>query len=337
MLRTILRRAVDNQASDVHLTPGCPPVFRVDGGLVYEEGSALTAEDLAVFWQEIAQASQQEEYQQQGQCDFSCTLGGVGRFRIHAFRQQGQLALALRIIQDRILTLAEMAYPDIVARMSRLRRGLVLVTGPSGSGKSTTLAAMVEQINRERNCHIITLEDPVEFLHRHRRAVIHQREIPGDAASFAAGLRGALRQDPDVIMVGEMRDRDTTAIALTAAETGHLVLSTLHTASAGGAVERMVDQFPADQQQQIRVQLAGVLQGVIAQQLIPRNGGGQVAALEILIATPAVRNLIREGNTHQLLSMIQTGSKFGMTTMDDALEALCRQQSIRREDVVSYS
>ena len=337
MLASILRRAVNKEASDIHLTLDLPPVFRINGNLFKEGDPALTAEDLAGFFNEIAASESRDEYQRRGSCDFSCALPSIGRFRVHIFCQQGSYALALRVIRARIPTLEELHCSAAVTHLSRLQQGLVLVTGPAGSGKSTTLAAILNQINRERNCHVITLEDPLEYLHSHQRAMIHQREISRDAPSFAEALRGALRQDPDVLMVGEMRDSETAAIAIKAAETGHLVLSTLHTVSAYQAVERVIDYFPPEQQRQIRGQLAGTLQGVIAQQLILRMDSGRVAAQEILIGTPAVRNLIRDGHTHQLLSLMQTGAKYGMKTMESALAELCQQGLIGSAEVEKWS
>jgi len=264
-----------------------------------------------------------ELLRERGEIDLAYSLPGVSRFRVNVFHQRGSVGAAIRLIPRNIPDLERLGLPPVVAELAERQHGLVLVTGPTGSGKSTTLAAMVDRINRERSCHIITLEDPIEYLHQHRRSIVNQREVGADTRSFASALRAALRQDPDVILVGEMRDLETIATAITAAETGHLVLATLHTSSAVQSIDRIIDVFPSHQQGQVRIQLADTLEGVITQQLWLRaDRTGRVAAVEVLAATPAVKNLIREGKTHQIISSIQTGGRYGMQTMEMALRQL---------------
>lgn len=331
---TIAREAVERRASDIHLTVEAPPTLRIDGRLAPLAIPSLKGEDTQAILRELIPAEHVERFRDVGEADFSWSVAGLSRFRVNAYRQRGSVGLALRLIPPRPLGAAELGLPEAVMAMAKRPRGLVLVTGPTGSGKSTTLAALIDQINREQSCHIVTLEDPIEYLHRHEKSIINQRELGADTMSFAAGLRAALRQDPDVIMVGEMRDTETMGIALTAAETGHLVLATLHTGDATGAIDRIIDGFPPNQQEQIRVQLAGALEGVVAQRLLRRRDGtGRVAAMEILLVTGAARNLIREGKTHQLISVVQTGGKFGMQTMDMALRKLVRDGLIDEEDL----
>lgn len=321
----LLRQAVSRRASDLHLTVGVPPLVRVDGSLDTLDYHTLSPEDTVQALLALSDKEQQVRFQEQGELDFSYALAGFSRFRVNAFRQRGSVALVLRSIPEQVPSLEELGLPDVLRELADKPRGLVLVTGPTGSGKSTTLAAMINHINHCRACHIITLEDPIEYLHKHCRSIVNQREVGADTTSFATGLRAALREDPDVILVGEMRDAETIATAITAAETGHLVLSTLHTGDAAQTVDRIIDVFPPHQQQQIRLQLALTLQGVAAQQLLPRcDRPGRVAAVEVLVATPAVRNLVREGKTHQLPAVIQTSVKTGMQTMDAALRNLWR-------------
>lgn len=335
MLKQLLQEAVERLASDVHITVGVPPVFRINGHLVRTEHPVLSVQDTASFVEEITKEEQRQRFMEQGELDFSFAIPGVSRFRVNLFRQRGSMGLAIRVVNERILTLDQLGHPEILKTLARNSRGLVLVTGPTGSGKSTTLAAMIDLINNERACHILTLEDPIEYLHRHRKSIVNQREIHADSKSFANALRAALREDPDVILVGEMRDAETIGIAVTAAETGHLVFATLHTGDASQTIDRIIDVFPPYQQQQIRVQLSLTLQGIISQQLIPRRDGtGRVVALEILTATPAVRNLIREGKSHQILSIIQTGARNGMQSMDSSLKALYANGSITYEDAI---
>ena len=268
--------------------------------------------------------------------DFSYSLHRIARFRVNVYKDRGTVAAAFRLIPARVPTIEELGLPSVLIELTRKPRGLILVTGPTGSGKSTTLAAMVNQINNERACHIITIEDPIEYLHRHKLSIINQRELGQDTKSFAGALRSALREDPDVILVGEMRDLETTALAITAAETGHLVMATLHTNNAAETVDRIIDQFPAAQQEQVRVQLSNCLVAVISQQLLPRHGmPGRVAAVEVMICTPAIRNLIREAKAHQIPSIIQTSANVGMQTMDQALRDLYKRGLISYEEALS--
>ena len=322
-LRQILTDAVAQNASDLHCLVGNPITIRRHGELTDLYPESLTDEDTLALVDEIATDEQKRQLRQRGDVDISHELPGQGRFRINIYRQRRSVAIAARVIPGRIPTLRELEMPPVLLQMSRLRRGLVLVTGPTGSGKSTTVASLVHQINLERRCTIVTLEDPVEYLYEKRQSLISQREIGVDVDSFASGLRAALREDPDVIVVGEMRDLDTMTTAIQAAETGHLVFATLHTTDAVQTIDRIIDVFPAHQQSQIRMQLSMILQGIVSQQLLPRKGGvGRVAACEILLLNPAVRNMIRTGKTHQLNSTMQTSGRSGMQTMDMALEML---------------
>jgi len=327
----IITRGVQMGASDVHITVFQPPMYRVNGHLLSVPGDQpLNADDTRKIGEElIPYARIKQKMEQEGQADFSNSLPGVGRLRANLYIQRGSWAAALRLIPTIIPKLNTLGLPAIVEEMAMKERGLILVTGATGSGKSTTLAAMVDLLNHNKNAHILTLEDPIEYLHRHETCIINQREIGTDTVSFAQGLRAALRQDPDIILVGEMRDLETISIAMTAAETGHLVLASLHSGSAAQAVERVADVFPPYQQDHIRIQLAASLQGIISQQLIPNlDGSGRVVAAEILINNPAIRNLIRENKIHQIYSVIQTGSSFGMITMDKALKILYQQKKI---------
>jgi len=331
-IKTILVAAAAAGASDIHLTVGLPPVFRLNGELrVQRQWEPLdTATSTGLVRTLVGE--RWEAFQEQREIDLAYSLPGVSRFRVNVFYQRGSVGAAIRLIPREIPSLESLGLPPVVGELAERRHGLVLVTGPTGSGKSTTLAALVDKINRERSCHIITLEDPIEYLHQHRRSIVNQREVGADTPSFASALRAALRQDPDVILVGEMRDLETIATAITAAETGHLVLATLHTSSAIQSIDRIVDVFPPHQQGQVRVQLADTLEGVITQQLLPRaDREGRVAAVESLIATPAVKNLIREGKTHQIISSLQTGARYGMQTMEAALRLLVDQGAIAGE------
>jgi len=330
----LLRRAVEMGASDLHLTVETPPVVRLHGELVRLDGEPpVTPDDTAEALRAIADERVQAHFREVGEADFSYSLPVVSRFRVNAYHQRGAVGLAMRAIPARIPTFSDLGLPPILEALARRIAGLILVTGPTGSGKSTTLAAMLDLINAERACHIVTLEDPIEYLHHHKKSMVNQREIGVDSLSFANALRAALREDPDVVLVGEMRDLETIATALTAAETGHLVLATLHTPDASQTIDRVVDVFPPHQQEQVRVQLAGTLLAVSAQQLVRRaDVAGRVAAFEILIATPAVKNLIREGKTHQIPGTIQTGAKFGMQTMAASLRELYQQGRISEDD-----
>ena len=330
-----MREAVERRASDIQLTVGVPPTLRINGALVRLNLPPLGPADTLRLFESIAPEERQTYFRQNGEVDFSHTIHGLSRFRVNAFRQRGSVAIAVRLIPEQVPTLDQLELPEVVATLARKPRGLILVTGPTGSGKSTTMAAMINLINEEQSCNIITLEDPIEYLHRHKKSLINQREISADTRSFANGLRAALREDPDVILVGEMRDMDTISIAVRAAETGHLVLATLHTSDASQTIDRIIDVFPPYQQQQIRTQLSLTLQGIISQQLLPRRSGtGRAVAVEILVATPAVRNLVREGKSHQLLTVIQTGAKTGMQSMDAALRDLCRAGIVADEEAL---
>lgn len=336
-LRQILELATKNGASDIHITVGVPPIFRINGSLVAIGQEKLNPEDTSKMVGEILDDERMDRLKKAGEIDLSYSVKGLGRFRVNVYRQRGSYSIAMRAVALNIPTLEELGLPLVIKELARKSRGLVLVTGPTGSGKSTTLAAMIDLINNERNCHIITLEDPIEYLHKHKKSIVNQREIGHDSKSFSSALRAALRQDPDVILVGEMRDLETISIAITAAETGHLVLSTLHTIGADKTIDRIIDVFPPYQQQQIRIQLSTVLQGVICQNLIVRKDGqGRVAAVEVMIATPAIRNLIREGKTHQIITAIETGGKYGMQTMDFSLAQLYRQGAISYENALLY-
>ncbi|GFZ31445.1 twitching motility protein [Clostridium zeae] len=335
-LKELLSRTIEEGASDLHLTVGIPPTIRVNGNLVKIGQNKLMPSDTEAFAKEILEDNF-GKYDEAGEFDTSYSIAGLGRFRVNVFKQRNSHALAIRVIALKIPTLNELGHPAILKELCQRKRGLVLVTGPTGSGKSTTLAAMINEINQTREAHVITLEDPIEFLHKHNKCIINQREIGKDSKSYDNALRAILREDPDVILVGEMRDLETIAIAITAAETGHLVLSTLHTIGAAKTIDRIVDVFPPHQQQQIRIQLSAVLQGIVSQQLVPTNQGGRTSALETMVTTPAIQNLIREGKTHQIESSVQTGGKYGMKTMDMNLAELYRKGVISEETALSFS
>jgi len=335
-LDQLIKAAYNNGASDIHVTPGTPPVIRCSGELLRVGEERMMPEDTLAIANEIFSISDySKKFEDNGEADFSFAYGEYGRFRVNVYRQRGSVAIAIRLIPREIPPIPKLGIPEPVVKLTNKNRGLILVTGPTGSGKSTTLAALVNLINEERNCHIITLEDPIEYLHKHKTGIVNQREIGIDSHSFANALRAALREDPDVIMIGEMRDQETIATALTAAETGHLVFGTLHTMGAAKTIDRIVDTFPESQQQQVRVQLASVLQSVITQQLIPSNEI-LVPAFEVMMVTHGVSNLIREGKTHQIDNLIQTGNRYGMQTMDGTLLGLYKQGRISRDDVMAY-
>ncbi len=332
----LLQEAVAVQASDIHLTSGVAPIFRIRGVLTATQHPVLDDKDTEAMVMAITNAAQKEKFQQLGELDFSYAIAGLSRFRINTFRQRSSIAIVIRVVAEHIPTLEKLGHKEVLKVLARKPRGLVLVTGPTGSGKSTTLAAMLDLINTERACHIITLEDPIEYLHTHKKSIVNQREINTDTKSFANALRAALREDPDVILVGEMRDAETIGIAITAAETGHLVFATLHTSDAAQTVDRIIDVFPPYQQQQIRTQLSLTLQGIVAQQrLLRRDDSGRVAAMEVLMATPAVRNISREGKTQQLVSVIQTGAKTGMQAMDMSLRDLYWKGIVTYEEALA--
>ncbi len=320
-LHQIIRSGIEKKASDIHFTNESPPLLRIDGTLVPETGEKLGKAELVNIVKTLA-GQRFDEYMERGELDLTYQTGD-NRLRVNIFRQKGVPAAALRLIAQEIPTFEQLGLPPVIESFADMQQGLILFTGPTGSGKSTTLAALINQINDTRACHVITLEDPIEFLHPHKMAVINQREVGKDTRSFSAALRSALRQDPDVILVGEMRDTDTISTAITAAETGHLVLATLHTSNTPGAVDRIIDSFPGHQQQQIRTQLADTLRAVVAQRLVPkRNETGRVVACEVLVGTSGVRNLIREGKIHQVPTLLETGSKFGMQTFEQSLKRL---------------
>jgi twitching motility protein PilT len=324
--------------TDLLLSPGTCPRIRVDGDLRAAPRSApLAAADTDRLVRSVLTAPQRDAYELGDDIDFSFSWRDTARIRGSAFRQRGTAALALRLMPYRIPSLDELALPASVRRLAVLGQGLVLVTGPTGSGKSTTLASMVDWINTNRAVHVLTIEDPIEYVHRHKVATVNQREVGADTPSFPSALRSALREDPDVLLVGEMRDLDSIRFALTLAETGHLVLATLHTNDTAQSVDRLVDVFPGDQQPQVRVQLAAALTGIVHQRLLPRTGGGRVAAYEVLLASPAVRNLVREGKTNQLRNVIVTAQRDGMQTLEASLNLLLRQGAISREEAVSRS
>jgi twitching motility protein PilT len=334
-LQQILLAAVNAKASDLHITVGVPCILRVHGQLQYIDDRKVTMEDAEKLIRELTNDFQWKTLINKGEVDFSYTLPGIQRFRVNAYRQRNAFAVALRLINTEIPKIEDLGLPAIVKELSNKNSGIVLVTGPTGSGKSTTLASMIELINTNRGKHIITLEDPIEYLFRHKLSVVNQREIGNDTLSFGNALRACLRQDPDVILVGEMRDHETISIALTAAETGHLVFSTLHTVGAAATINRIIDIFPPNQQQQIAVQLAMTLQAVISQQLLTRvDGQGRVVAIEVMIVNAAVRNMIREGKVHQVNNVIQTNASRGMQTMDDALVELFKKGLVSKADIL---
>ncbi|MDO5038125.1 type IV pilus twitching motility protein PilT [Clostridium sp.] len=336
-LKELLEKTIECKASDLHLTADLAPMLRINGKLKSVSEEKLSKDDLRSFSKELL-GNKFEKYIENGEIDSSYSLEGVGRFRVNVFRQLESDAIAIRSITLDVPTLEELNHPNIIKELVAKRRGLILVTGPTGSGKSTTLAAMINEINSTRSENIITLEDPIEYIHKHKKSIINQREIGRDSKSYKNALRAALREDPDVILIGEMRDLETISIAITAAETGHLVLSTLHTIGATQTIDRIIDVFPPYQQQQIRVQLASVLQGVISQQLIETiDNNNRVAAFETMIINPAIQNQIREGKTHQIQSVIQTGSKFGMKTMDMYLVDLINLGIIDKEVAITYA
>jgi twitching motility protein PilT len=323
----ILVKVVENNASDLHITPGVPPMLRIRGALAPIDGlPRLTPTDTREIVYSVLNSSQRQRLETDNQLDFSYSVPGKGRFRVNAYHQRGSVAAAFRLIPSKTVPIEELGLPPVIREFAKKPRGLVLVTGPTGSGKSTTLASMINEINETRSDHILTIEDPIEFVHTHKKCIVNQRELGTDAKSFALALKAALRQDPDVILVGEMRDMETIGTALTAAETGHLVYATLHTQDAPQTIDRIIDVFPSDQQGQVRMQLAVGLQGIVTQTLLPTADGlGRAVAAEVLVPTPGVRNLIREGKIHQIYSLIQTGGSHGMQTMDASLAGLVRK------------
>lgn len=337
-IEILLEEVIKKRSSDLHLQVAMPPMLRIDGHLAGIAGyEPLNEEQVEALVFAILDDEQKQILLKDKEFDFSFAFGDLGRFRVNAFHERGNLAAALRLIPNEIKTVTELGMPTVVSNFANYPRGLVLVTGPTGSGKSTTLAALVDQINTEKADHIITIEDPIEFTHKSKKSLVVQREVHYDTYSFSAALRSSLRQDPDVVLIGEMRDLETISAAITIAETGHLVFATLHTNSAAQSIDRMIDVFPPHQQPQIRSQLANILQAICSQRLIPAIGGGRVVAAEILTATPAVRNIIREGKSHQLDAVIQTGGDVGMQSMDKTLVGLVQAGTITYDEARNYA
>src|SRR6266704_2858676 len=336
-LHQLLKTLVEQGGTDLHITTNSPPQIRVDGKLVPLQLPPLTAPETKQLAYSVLTDQQKHRFEENMELDFSFGVRGLARFRANFFNQRGAVAAAFRAIPWEIKGFDELGLPDVLRKLCEKPRGLVPVTGPTGSGKSTTLAAMIDKVNNERAEHIVTIEDPVEFVHPHKKCLVNQREVFADTQSFKNALKAILRQDPDVVLVGEMRDLETIAAALTIAETGHLTLGTLHTNSCAQTINRIIDVFPTNQQGQVRAQLSLVLEGVLSQTLIPKIGGGRVMAMEIMVATPAIRNLIREEKIHQVYSAIATGQKFGMQTMNQSLADLVKRHMITKEDALNRS
>ncbi len=332
-----LLKARQNNGSDIHIAVGAPVIIRIDGELKGASSEILTEETAELLTKQVLNENQMKHLREVGEVDCSYETPELGRFRVNAFLQKNTCAIALRAINTDIPDINSLGLPEVIKSLTKKRRGLILVTGPTGSGKSTTLASMIGDINAKTSEHIITIEDPIEYMHNHKKSIINQREVGDDTDSFANALRASLREDPDIILVGEMRDLETIQTALTAAETGHLVLSTLHTIGAAKTVDRIIDVFPPHQQQQVRVQLGSVLEAVISQQLLPKVGGGRVGVHEIMISNHAIKNLIREGKTPQMQTIIQTSAGDGMQTMDSSLIKAYGQGKITREDCLKYA
>ncbi|MFJ7933522.1 type IV pilus twitching motility protein PilT [Sporosarcina sp. NPDC096371] len=333
----LFTKAYEEQASDLHLSFGIPAVFRIDGQLRQLGDRAYTSTELQQMVEHILPIHKQQDFESKGDVDFNYTLEGLCRFRVNVYHQRGQVAMAARLISSEIPTIEQLVMPSVLKDLVKKPQGLILVTGPTGSGKSTTLAAMIDYINDNYAKHIITLEDPIEYVHLHKKSMVNQREIGIDTQSFADGLRAALRQDPDMILVGEMRDLETISTAITAAETGHLVLATLHTSSAAATIDRIIDVFPPHKQSQIRFQLASVLQGVVSQRLfVKKDGRGRVAATEILVHTASIANLIRSEKVHQIQNVMQTSRKLGMHTLETSIQHLIASGALRYDDAKPF-
>lgn len=337
-ITTLLQLTLEKKASDLHLSAGVPAMLRVHGELIPATENSLTLEEIHEILYDILTDEQKSRFQETLELDFSIEVEGLSRFRVNMFNQRRGEGAVFRVIPSKIKSVKDLNLPESILYLTRLKRGLVLVTGPTGSGKSTTLAALIDEINTNRPEHIITIEDPIEFVHHNKRCMINQREIIAHTHSFANALRAALREDPDIILVGELRDLETTQLAITAAETGHLVFGTLHTNSAASTVDRIIDIFPPHQQSQVRTQLGNSMAGVLCQALVPTaDGAGRVCVMEIMFGTPAVRALVREGKTHQIPSIIQTGGKIGMQTMDHCLKNLVLNNKIKGQDAYEYA
>ena len=337
-IETLLEACIKHGASDLHIQVGLPPILRIDGSLVpIPNTPILTTEIIDTLIFSTLDSMQRETLAKDKEFDYSFAFGEIARFRVNAFNEKGHLAAAFRLIPTKMPTIEELGMPQVISGFADYPRGLVLVTGPTGSGKSTTLAAIINKINSEKSVHILTIEDPIEFTHKSKRSLVAQREVHYDTYSFSRALKSALREDPDVVLLGEMRDLETISAAITIAETGHLVFATLHTNSAAQSVDRMIDVFPAEQQPQIRSQLAGILMAVCSQRLVPAIGGGRVCAAEIMVANTAIRSIIREGKTHQLDTAIQTGASEGMQTMDHTLAKLVQQGTVTYDSAREYA
>jgi twitching motility protein PilT len=334
-LRDLLQQMTERKASDLHITAGVPPQLRIDGDIVATEHAPMTPEQTQSITYSVLNEEQQKRFEQDKELDFSFGVKGLSRFRGNVFMQRGVVSLAIRQIPYEILGFRELGLPPVVEQLANRQQGMVLVTGPTGSGKSTTLASIIDKINNERRSHIVTIEDPVEYIHQHKRCIVNQREVKSDTQSFAAALKHVLRQDPDVILIGEMRDLETMQAALTIAETGHLALATLHTNSTFESINRIVDTFPANQQPQVRAQLAFVLEGVVCQQLVPRaRGAGRVMVAEVMMCTPAIRATIRDDKIHQIYGLMQAGQKHGMQTMNQGLFNAYMKHDISLEEAM---
>ena len=335
----LLRMMIAKGASDLHLKAKGLPILRINGQLIpQDEMSEMTSEDMKQVFEEITTDEQRASFADEMDLDIAYQVNGIGRFRVNAYLQGGTISLACRSVQTQTPTIEELGLPEVCKSLVLKPSGLIVVTGPTGCGKSTTLAAMMNHLNQEEKRKVVTIEDPIEFVHQDKNCIFSQRELGADTKSFANALKHALREDPDVILVGEMRDLETMATTLTAAETGHLVLTTLHTPDAPQAIDRLIDVFPPHQQQQVRTQLSATLEGILYQTLVLRSdGSGRIAAVEVMLATPAIRNLIREGKTYQLRNAIQTGSQYSMQTLDQALLALCRRGIINRQEALARS
>ncbi len=334
---SLLQEMVQRGATDLHISAGAPPLFRIDGVLVPSSYPPVTPEQAQALAYSVMRDEHKKKFEEEWECDFSFGISGLSRFRANVYKQRGTVSIAIRTIPFKIRSFSELGIPPVIAELATRPKGLILVTGPTGSGKSTTLAALIDKINSERKCHIITIEDPIEYLFANKKALVSQRQVESDTKGFKNALKYALRQDPDVVMIGEMRDYETIAAALTIAETGHLTLATLHTNSAVESINRIIDVFPPHQQQQVRAQLAFVLLGVVTQALLPKVGGGRVLSCEVLIATPAVRALIRDNKLHQIYGVIQASQKYGMQTMNQSIFKLYMERKITLDTALSFS